>query len=129
VRVRCAHGQVIGVGRRADQPEDLLQVAFARAYPFVAKVLQLQHRHGRLARQALDQESLAGADRAAQQVSHGQGAQIVGTPQSHILAQPLLECLLPVIVLESSPGLHELHEARRVVLHHFFLQHGKIRRT
>ena len=85
---------------RADQPEDLLEVAFARADPAIAEILELDHRHAGFAGEALDQEGLAGADRAAQQIAHRQRLEIAGAPQRDVLAQPGLERFLAVVVVE-----------------------------
>ena len=51
---------------RADQPEDLLEIALGGADPAIAEILELDHRHAGFAREAFDQEGLARADRAAQ---------------------------------------------------------------
>ena len=66
--------------QRVQDGEDLLEVALGRADPAVAEVLELHHRHASLAGETFDQKGLAGADRAAKQVTHRHRPQIVRLP-------------------------------------------------
>ena len=74
---------------RGEQAEDFLEIALGAADPLVAKVLHLHHRHAGLAGEALDDERLAGADGAAEEIAHGQRREIVLPPERDVLAQPL----------------------------------------
>jgi len=60
--------------QRPHQAEDLRRGSLRGAHPPVPEVLELHHRHARLAGEALDQEGLAGPDRSADEIAHGQGA-------------------------------------------------------
>jgi hypothetical protein len=84
------------------------------AHPFVAKVLQLHDRHARFPGQAFHKIRLARADRTAEEIAHRQRLHIIHLPQLDVLAQPRLEALLRVKVVEGALRFDELDEARRV---------------
>ncbi len=74
------------------------------------KFLSLTIRHAGLAGETFHQKCFAGADRAAQQVTHGQRFEIAGLPQLDVLTQPAFQRFLAVISIERARGLDEFHQ-------------------
>src|SRR5262245_15601628 len=108
------------------QPENCLEVALRTADPHIAKVSELHDGHGRLTGKALDEKSLPGTDRTADQIALRHGLEIPSLPEGQVLSQPLLERLHAVHIVERPVRLQELDEPVAVDLHASFLQTGEL---
>ena len=101
--------------------EDLLEVALGGAHPLLAEVLQLDAGDPDLAGQALDEEGLAGADAAGEQVAHRDRHRAPALEEHRVLAQPGLGLDVAGDVVEGAGGLDELQPARRLLLDELLL--------
>ena len=85
---------------RLQHREDLLEVRLGGADPAIAEVLEDDARHAELARPALHEEGLAGADSPGNQIPHRQRVQRALAQQRRIVAQPGLDRVAAGEVIE-----------------------------
>jgi len=111
---------------RLQDPEDRLEVPLGRPHPLVAEVLDLDHRHAELARPALHQIGLAGADPAGDQVAHRQRARRARLEQPGVLAQPALGGVVAGDAVEVPGGLDEFEQPLALLLDQLLLDLGEL---
>ena len=109
------------LSQRAQDGKDLFQVGFRRAHPAVAKILEYHARDAELARPALHEERLSGADAAADQVAHRQRAQRALAQELRVLAQPRLDGSHAGHVVHRERRFDEVEEALALALDQLFL--------
>ena len=85
------------------------------------KFLKHDARDAELARPALHEERLAGADAAGDQVAHGQRAQRAAAQQLGVLAQPGLDRVVAGDVVERERRLDELEQSLALALDQILL--------
>ncbi len=83
-----------------DGAENSFEIALGAAVPFVAKVFEDDDGDVGFAGEAADQKSFAGADGAADEVTHRDEIELLLAPESDVLAEMLLECVLSVDMVE-----------------------------
>src|SRR6185436_6799965 len=99
-----------------DDAEDLLEVAFGRAHPLGAEVLELDGGEAALLGEGLGDEGLAGAHRAGEEHAHRHAG---GAPLADALGdqqQVALDLVHAAHHLEAELRLDELDEAEALAL-------------
>ena len=110
------------LAERAQHREDLLEVRLGRADPAIAEVLEDDARDAELARPALHEERLAGADAAGR--SDSPSAARAARPcrsSVGVLAQPGLDRVVPGDVVERERRLDEIEQALALALDQLLL--------
>ena len=91
--------------------EHSLEVRLGDALPFGPEVAELDHGHADLAREGRDEEALARADRAGDEVAHGQHVEPALLDRPRRIPKPALHELVARHEREIVFGLEEFEEA------------------
>ena len=109
-----------------DGAEDFFEIALGAAIPFVAEIFQDDDGDVRFAGEAADEKRFAGADRAAEEIAHGNEIDLLLAPESDVLAEMFLERFLALDLIEVKAGRENFDEVRTFALDELGLGAGEV---
>src|SRR5215469_16996121 len=112
-----------------NQAEDFLQVAFAAAHPFITEILHFDDRDAGFSGQAFNKESFTCTDGAAEEITLGKGSGVVLLPKLDVLAEPSLNLVQSIQIVERARRFDKFDQPAGVFLHQIFLQLNEVRRA